>query len=66
MKSQTIKKTFQFFNVNKINEIRSFGGNINFPNSIPQAFHRDSSLEKKYLLIFIALEKFHLKMVLKK
>ena len=35
--------------------------NINF-NSIPQAFHRDSSLEK-YLLIFV-LEKFHLKMVL--
>ncbi len=57
MKSQIIKKTFQSFNVNKIHEIRSFGGNINFPNSIPQAFHRDSSLEKKYLLIFISLEK---------
>lgn len=57
MKSETIKEIFNNLKINKIQDIRSVGGNMNLPHSIPQAFHRDSSLRSKYLLIFIALEK---------
>ena len=55
--SRIIQEIFKYFNINKIQDIQSVGGNINFPQSIPQAFHRDSSLENKYLMMFIALEK---------
>ena len=57
MRSIAIKDTLNFFNVKKIEDIMQAGGNINFPQSLPQHFHRDSSLKNKYILIFIALEK---------
>lgn len=57
MKSKAVKETFNFFNVKKIEDLRQAGGNINLPKSLPQHFHRDSSLKNKYILIFIALEK---------
>ena len=55
--SVIIEEIFKYFDINKIQDIKSVGGNINLPQSIPQAFHRDSSLQDKYLMMFIALEK---------
>ena len=57
MDSKIIRQSLELFNINKINQIKYAGGNINFPKSTPQAFHRDSNLKNKHLLLFIALEK---------
>tara|TARA_Y100000589_G_scaffold204639_1_gene193083 strand:+ start:6312 stop:7142 length:831 start_codon:yes stop_codon:yes gene_type:complete len=57
MRSIAIKDTLNFFNVKKIEDIMQAGGNINFPQSLPQPFHTDSPLKNKYIMIFIALEK---------
>tara|TARA_B100000242_G_scaffold279724_1_gene238441 strand:- start:5014 stop:5844 length:831 start_codon:yes stop_codon:yes gene_type:complete len=57
MKSKAIKETFNLFNVKKIEDLMQAGGNINFPQSIPQPFHTDSPLKDKYIMVFVALEK---------
>lgn len=53
-KNKTVMNTFSKLEIPSISSLNC-GGNINLSNSTPQRFHRDSPLEKRNIIINIAI-----------